>query len=659
MPPTISAARPARRRNQRLEAITESKDTLCRNVLIYGHCRYENSGCAFNHDQNRNSSSQTAATTPSDLAKRLNVDSPSFTPSSLQTSPSGAPLAPSRKTTFSTTAASVPSFVPRGGSVTPGGASKENEASGGAPGFTLGKFQEFTPQGYELNSSPSANGNAAETPMAYDAFSMAGLGQGLSTAQYNPYLDDPSGMGASSSIFQQQNAFAAPIQPLQYHLYAPLGVTRDGLLPYQRQTHDFFLPESIREEAQRKLEATHQVLANTSLPVVDNYHSLVPLDTSNRENMTSFKYVSWVYKGVSQENGKPYCLRRIKDFRLTNENAIRSVKEWKKVFNASVVTVHSAFTTRKFGDSSIIFVYDYHPRSKTLIQQHFAQPTNRFATRNPIPEDVLWSYITQLANALRAIHGSNLAARCLDPSKIIVTEKNRIRLGACSILDVVDYESRLPIPELQQADMVQFGQVMLSLASNTAPGSVNYNNVNIILQQVSNIYSEALASSIAWLLFPAQAGETKSIDVFISKMAGQVMKNLDSQMQAYDSATADLYREIENGRMFRLMAKLGAINERQEFDGDRQWSENGDRYMLKLFRDYVFHQVDANGQPVVNIGHIVSCLNKLDAGTEERICLTSRDEQSVFIVSYKELKKQIGSAFGDLLKGNPHKARGF
>jgi PAB-dependent poly(A)-specific ribonuclease subunit 3 len=137
------------------------------------------------------------------------------------------------------------------------------------------------------------------------------------------------------------------------------------------------------------------------------------------------------------------------------------------------------------------------------------------------------------------------------------------------------------------------------------------------------------------------------------------MKNFDSQMQAYDSATAELYREIENGRMFRLMAKLGAINERQEFDGDRQWSENGDRYMLKLFRDYVFHQVDANGQPVVNIGHIVSCLNKLDAGTEERICLTSRDEQSVFIVSYKELKKQIGSAFGDLLKGNSHKARGL
>ncbi|KAH8654487.1 hypothetical protein BGZ60DRAFT_386045 [Tricladium varicosporioides] len=30
-----------------------SKDTLCRNVLIYGHCRYEEQGCAFNHDPNK------------------------------------------------------------------------------------------------------------------------------------------------------------------------------------------------------------------------------------------------------------------------------------------------------------------------------------------------------------------------------------------------------------------------------------------------------------------------------------------------------------------------------------------------------------------------------------------------------------------------------
>jgi hypothetical protein len=29
-----------------------AKNTLCRNIGIYGHCRYENEGCAFNHDVN-------------------------------------------------------------------------------------------------------------------------------------------------------------------------------------------------------------------------------------------------------------------------------------------------------------------------------------------------------------------------------------------------------------------------------------------------------------------------------------------------------------------------------------------------------------------------------------------------------------------------------
>lgn len=37
----------------------------------------------------------------------------------------------------------------------------------------------------------------------------------------------------------------------------------------------------------------------------------------------------------------------------------------------------------------------------------------------------------------------------------------------------------------------------------------------------------------------------------------------------------------------------------------------GDRYLLKLFRDYVFHQVDENGRPVLDFGHVVECLNKV------------------------------------------------
>lgn len=55
---------------------------------------------------------------------------------------------------------------------------------------------------------------------------------------------------------------------------------------------------------------------------------------------------------------------------------------------------------------------------------------------------------------------------------------------------------------------------------------------------------------------------------------------------------------------------------------DATWSETGDRYMLKLFRDYVFHQVSEDGRPWLDMAHIVQCLNKLDAGAPEKVIIS-------------------------------------
>lgn len=49
------------------------------------------------------------------------------------------------------------------------------------------------------------------------------------------------------------------------------------------------------------------------------------------------------------------------------------------------------------------------------------------------------------------------------------------------------------------------------------------------------------------------------------------------------------------------------------FSHDVRWSETGDRYIVSLFRDYVFHQVDEAGNPVVNLTHVITCLNKVRA----------------------------------------------
>lgn len=104
---------------------------------------------------------------------------------------------------------------------------------------------------------------------------------------------------------------------------------------------------------------------------------------------------------------------------------------------------------------ALILVYDYHPLSTTLWEEYLSPAPeqngpNTLASMTaskkrsgmPIPERVIWSYITQIANALKAIHSSNLAVRNLDPSKILITGKNRIRLNGCGVLDVLAYDAQ-------------------------------------------------------------------------------------------------------------------------------------------------------------------------------------------------------------------------
>lgn len=317
--------------------------------------------------------------------------------------------------------------------------------------------------------------------------------------------------------------------------------------------------------------------------------------------------------------------------------------------NGSVVTVHDAFTNRSFQDSSLIFVTDYHPLSKTLAELHLGTSTRYPNRQSPvhIPEQVLWSYVTQIASALKAIHGCGLAARVIEPSKILVTGKNRIRLNACGIMDVVQHEAQRTVDDLQHQDLVNFGQLIVTLGANS-PNIMH--NPTKAMEHFTRAYSPQLKNSVFWLLNGMQKDQERNIDVFITGISSQLISTFDSALHVDDQISSDLSRELENARLVRLLTKLNFVNERPEYEHDRQWSENGERYFLKLFRDYVFHQVDAQGSPVVDLGHVLTCLNKLDSGTDEKITLVSRDEQSCFVVSYKELKKAVESSFQALMK---------
>ena len=123
----------------------------------------------------------------------------------------------------------------------------------------------------------------------------------------NPYVD-PALNG--TTFYQNAPAFQ---QPVQYHLYAPIGPYMNNLLPYQRTVHDLFIPNDFREEIHKRSAATLQTLPNSQLPNhIENYHSLVPLDTNHQKGSTVFGgYTSWVYKAQSSQTGHFYALRRI------------------------------------------------------------------------------------------------------------------------------------------------------------------------------------------------------------------------------------------------------------------------------------------------------------------------------------------------------------
>ncbi|KAK8037506.1 hypothetical protein PG991_000852 [Apiospora marii] len=603
--------------------------------------------------------------------KSLNVDSPSFTPTQLQP---GA-----KKFTFSSQAANAAPFTPKavGNSCRFASESPSNrigilihreatpstltqDAEG--PIFNPAAIREFTPQtpNYDLNTATATNGTATDSSNVYDPFSMSAISQSIPAAQFNPYAEDPTGgmAGGGTSFYPAQGAYAAPIQPLQYHLYAPVGPYRSDLSNYQRQAHDFFLREDIREEMQKKSEATRQVLPGSQLPSVAHYHSLVPLDSVRGGKSIFGEYLTWLYKADSKKNGNIYCLRRLQGVRSITKESVGVIARWKRVNCGNVVSVIECFTSRDFNDMSLIFIHNYHPLSRTLAEHHFgANSQGRFVRPPPVPESVLWSYICQMCNALKAIHAENLAARCIDLSKVILTDRSRIRLSACAIQDVLEHETARPILELQLEDFVQLGRMILSIGTNTA----TLHNLQVSMAQFGGLYSQELRDRVVWLLTtpgtPEQATQ-KTVHELARGISDHIVDSFDSCLHASDEINSNLYRELENGRIARLMMKLGAINERPEFENDPSWSENGERYQLKLFRDYVFHQVDANGNPVVDMAHMLGCLNKLDAGSEERVYLTSRDHQTAFVVTYRELKKQVASAFNELLKPNHSKQAG-
>ena len=293
-----------------------------------------------------------------------------------------------------------------------------------------------------------------------------------------------------------------------------------------------------------------------------------------------------------------------------------------------------------FGENSLILVSDYHPESLTLQQHHsnsYKVGTSR-RTSQYVPEKLLWKYIVQITNALRAIHTQGMSARLVAADKILVTDEDRIRFNGCAIADILNPTDQAPV-DLQREDLGYLGSLIVSLGTPLAK--------NRALEHFERSYSQPLRDTVGWLL---HAGDERNVMSLVTRIGPATMECFNIAESDDDMLQAYLNRELENSRLLRLLLKLGTINERPEYTKDPLWDDYGPRGKLTLFRDYVFHQVDEQGRPVQDMGHMLACLNKLDAGLDEKIKLETRDGKNILLVSFKEMKQMIESAFQDLMR---------
>ncbi|KAK7039223.1 PAB-dependent poly(A)-specific ribonuclease subunit 3 [Paramarasmius palmivorus] len=451
------------------------------------------------------------------------------------------------------------------------------------------------------------------------------------------------------------------IQQLNYHLYTP-----NVPAPFiSSATDSYFVPPSseLRQLLQTRSETTRSVPPiGLGLPEeIQGYHSLTPLDTtglSDRRKLGNNWY-SIVYRAIHQSDGIPYVLRRVENFRLMHQSAFSSIETWSKIRHPSIVSVHEAFTTRSFNDNSLVVAYSYHPGAQTLFDAHLKPKTaiqNGYSGRSQsqqltpltsIPERTLWSYIIQIASAIKKVHEAGLAVRMIDPTKILLTGKNRVRISSCGLLDVMMYDTHQDVHVLQQDDLSQFGRLVFALTCCN-PTAAAANSFQKSLDTMARLYSPDIKNAALFLI--SKSSPHKNINRLYEIIGSRIVTELDDALGATDRLENELMGELENARLVRLLCKFGFINERPEFALDPRWSETGDRYIIKLFRDYVFHQIDEHGNPVTNLSHVLTCLNKLDAGSDEKIMLVARDEQSCLVVSYREIRNCLEAAFGDLAR---------
>ncbi|KAK4532185.1 hypothetical protein CCYA_CCYA11G3042 [Cyanidiococcus yangmingshanensis] len=430
-----------------------------------------------------------------------------------------------------------------------------------------------------------------------------------------------------------------------------------------------FLEGDYRERWRAGSDLVARSLRNpaSGLPFnVNQYHSLLPLESTSNASATAT-----VYKAISAEDGRPYALRRYLGPMLArSDNVVRAFRNYNAVIHPNIVRLQAAFTTGAFAaldlsrhlavagadaamsengcragghpsDLELVFVYDMYPTAKTMHEYYLHGDTSI------LPEEFLWVLALQLVSAVQALHEQYrlCAYGAIGAHHVLVVSPNRLKLnkiGIAAAFDPDDEDILLSkIGEYQRQDWIALSELLLALAARSNPRAVRSGSVRDLqaaLETIRTAYSPDVERFLHCLANPSQI----SSEGWNRLLTMRLWRSYDLALSHGDLMETIAQDASSDGNLFVVGTKLAFVTERTDLAGDPQWSEIGDRYLLKLFRDRVFHDTE------LDLERVRDELRRLNAGTEERILLESRDGRSRLIVTYADLARFLEAALREL-----------
>jgi len=417
----------------------------------------------------------------------------------------------------------------------------------------------------------------------------------------------------------------------------------------------FFVSEDLKDELLERIRLEEYYPPSKSDQVVGlpemiySYHSLFRFeDTASRNPLSpsrAFGVPTTLYFAYHPDDDCCVLLREFSTISEVSSEGGAAADAWKSIEHPSIATVKSVFFSSEILHENRLYIaVDYKPGAKSILRM--CGGDDSFSSNSlKENESIAVSAVSQILGAINYVHDKGLLLRkSLDPSKVVLyPSSRRFFLSSVGVEDIIGSSGpKLSREEEQENDFRSLGRLALIILTSDLK---NWDNEEALktLPTLEGRISLEFFKLLNHLLSPtSKPNDRETLQV----AAPLILQEMTRLIIVQDALEIQLQRELHNGRIFRVLSKLNFVLTYSSTcvsstTQGRNLVRSSENDVLKAFRDFMF-ALDDN---IADLPHVIECLNKLDAGSDERVALVSENQSYIFVVTFSEVKSVLNDVF--------------